>query len=547
MRKSILMTGLTVIVALFCTTCYDGGTDSGSDRWAGDVDRFLRGLDGTPPATPPETPIVKTYDVTWIVNEGVPAPEQTSVIEGGNITAPAAMTRTGYTFVGWYSDNAMTSSVTFPITNVTANTTLYAKWEADLTTVTYTVTWYADGGSPAPTLESVIEGGSISEPNAMTKTGCAFGGWYSDEARTSSVTFPIANVTEPMTFYAKWTLNRYTVTWIVDGGSPIPAQTTVNHGGNITKPDDMTKTGYTFGGWYSDEARKSSVTFPIANVTANTTLYAKWTLNPGVTTYKVTISGGGTGATGDGDYPAGDSVAIFAGDAPTGKQFKNWTTASSGVTFVNANSARTKFKMPANAVTVTANFETQSSVSVDSGRFTDSRGGTTKMYKWVKIGGKKWMAENLNYDTVGSCCYNYSSDSCAKYGRLYHGFVANVMCPSGWHLPSRQEWGELAKAAGGTGEYGTDGTAGTNLKARTGWLDRSNGNSANGTDKFGFSAMPGGGFFESGDFNGAGYYGIWWMATATGTAMYRVIGGDDQMSESDVVPNQSFSVRCLEN
>ena len=543
MRKSILMTSLTVIVALFCTTCYDSGTDSGSDKWAGDVNRFLRGLDGTPPATP------ITYDVTWIVNEGAPPPTQTTVNQGGSITAPAAMTRTGYTFDGWYSDNAMTSSVKFPITNVTANTTLYAKWTADLATVTYTVTWNADGGFPVPTLTSVIQGGSISEPNAMTKTGHTFDGWYSNTTMTSLVTFPITNVTGPMTFYAKWTLNSYTVTWIVDGGSPIPTQTTVNHGGSITKPNGMTKTGYAFDGWYSNSALTVAVTFPITNVTANTTLYAKWTLNPGVTTYKVTLLGGGTGATGAGDYAAGDSVAIFAGDAPTGKQFNNWTTASNGVTFVNANSARTKFKMPVNAVTVTANFETQSSASVDSGWFTDSRGGTTKTYKWVKIGGVKWMAENLNYDTLdgtGSWCYNNQDSNCVKYGRLYDWNTAMAVCPSGWRLSDTSDWNKLVSAAG-------DESA-TNLKARTGWFYRS-GYSIEGTDKFGFSAMPGGqcrGCIEGGDhFMEAGTDGIWWTATVydyVNTYCTRGMRYDVQFVGSNYANEvNGFSVRCVEN
>jgi len=79
-------------------------------------------------------------------------------------------------------------------------------------------------------------------------------------------------------------------------------------------------------------------------------------------TYTVTVSSAGTGATGGGNYAAGDTVNINAGTPPAGQQFKNWTTASSGVTFANASSANTTFTMPANAVTVTANFESLSTV-----------------------------------------------------------------------------------------------------------------------------------------------------------------------------------------
>ena len=74
-------------------------------------------------------------------------------------------------------------------------------------------------------------------------------------------------------------------------------------------------------------------------------------------TYMVTVLSTGSGATGGGNYAAGATVSINAGTPPAGRQFKNWTTLSSGVTFANANNVSTTFTMPANAVTVTANFD----------------------------------------------------------------------------------------------------------------------------------------------------------------------------------------------
>ena len=105
---------------------------------------------------------------------------------------------------------------------------------------------------------------------------------------------------------------------------------------------------------------------------------------PGTTvTYAVTVSSDGAGATGSGDYEAGATVSISAGTSPDGQQFYIWTSA--GVTFANANSATTTFVMPANPVTVRANFEqipaippspVVTEVTVTPATATVQRGGT---------------------------------------------------------------------------------------------------------------------------------------------------------------------------
>jgi uncharacterized protein (TIGR02145 family) len=110
---------------------------------------------------------------------------------------------------------------------------------------------------------------------------------------------------------------------------------------------------------------------------------------------------------------------------------------------------------------------------------TDSRDGQT--YKTVKIGDQVWMAQNLNFETDSSFCYNDEDSNCAKYGRLYRWAVAGSVCPSGWHLPSKTEWETLFSAVGG------ESTAGKALKSSSGWSS-----SGNGTDDFGFSALPAG-------------------------------------------------------
>jgi uncharacterized protein (TIGR02145 family) len=112
------------------------------------------------------------------------------------------------------------------------------------------------------------------------------------------------------------------------------------------------------------------------------------------------------------------------------------------------------------------------------------------------------MAENLNYDTTGSKCYNNSDSNCNTYGRLYDWSTAmdffstcncdcsnliqpkrKGICPSGWHIPSQAEWEVITETIGDAA------TGGKKLKAMSGWNDY-NGASDNGTDDYGFSALP---------------------------------------------------------
>jgi len=118
-----------------------------------------------------------------------------------------------------------------------------------------------------------------------------------------------------------------------------------------------------------------------------------------------------------------------------------------------------------------------SSSVVTSGTFKDDR--DSKTYKYVVIGTKTWMADNLNYATEGSLCYDATEANCTTYGRLYAWSTAKTACPSGWHLPDDAEWTTLINFVGTA--------AGKKLKSISGW--NSNGN---GTDDYGFSALPGG-------------------------------------------------------
>ncbi|WP_308605202.1 fibrobacter succinogenes major paralogous domain-containing protein [uncultured Fibrobacter sp.] len=175
--------------------------------------------------------------------------------------------------------------------------------------------------------------------------------------------------------------------------------------------------------------------------------------------------------------------------------------------------------------------------STDS--FTDPRDGQS--YRTVKIGDQIWMAENLNYKTDDSYCYDDEPANCRKYGRLYTWLAAMYACPEGWHLPSEMELNTLFESVGGTD------IAGTKLRSTSGWND-DEGKSGNGTDEFGFSALPAGIRGNDGDFNDAGYIALFWSASEyrSDIAYYMSLDYNDDGAFLDSYGKDfGFSVRCL--
>jgi len=166
--------------------------------------------------------------------------------------------------------------------------------------------------------------------------------------------------------------------------------------------------------------------------------------------------------------------------------------------------------------------------------FTDPR--DNKVYKTVAIGKQIWMAQNLNYGASFSMCYNDSIAYCEKYGRLYNYKSALTACPSGWHLPSKEEWQTLVDFAGGNK------TAGSTLKSSIGWNMN-----ANGTDKYGFAAMPGGLGFSDVEFNGASLHSIWWSASEDNADIAHTQQMYEDALQNGGYKRSLFSVRCVKN
>jgi uncharacterized protein (TIGR02145 family) len=188
----------------------------------------------------------------------------------------------------------------------------------------------------------------------------------------------------------------------------------------------------------------------------------------------------------------------------------------------------------------------------------DSIGG--RVYNTVVIGGKKWMAENLDFKFSGLVIGQGSSSSEPranyyqndeatygvngnKYGLLYNWIAVKYLedhkseLIPGWHVPTATEWDELATAVGGSS------VAGTKLKSTTGWSD-----DGNGDDSYGFAAFPAGQQYF-GSFYDLGSNAYFWTATESSpsSAYYRLFDTGASMDSNNNYKPSGYSVRLVKD
>jgi len=353
--------------------------------------------------------------------------------------------------------------------------------------------------------------------------------------------------------YNKRVLPKYTVTYDGNGADGIPPIDEILYDSNtvvyVKDKGTLTKGDLSFRHW-NTMANGNGNTYSgdgtgWYTITKNDTLYAQWGVPTKRYAVTVTTTIATTGTSGSSNYAPGDIVRITAGTPPNNWMFQNWTSSVSSVSFTDATNDTTTFTMPDKNVTVIAVFVAASGGEVRA--FTDSRDG--KAYPYVKIGEQTWMARNMNYlndmtISDSSWCYDNDPDNCNTYGRLYTWNVAVTACTAGWRLPDTADWNRLVTAIRGSS------VAGTKLKATSGWD-----NNGNGTDDYGFSALPGGGYFVGGvGFSDIGNCGYWWTATEDDrdNIYGRIIcsdGYDDDVRKFEYGRDGGgrFSVRCIKN
>ena len=308
-------------------SAFTAPASDGLTRPAGDTDNYFMWLDGngnsyepggSVPADVTELTVQWTapiYAVTLNTNGGtINNGNVTEYIYGVGATLPTAddMTYTGHTFKGWYDNEGLTGDPVMAIGGTEmGNKEYWAKWTINQ----YTITFDTDGGSEvAPITQDY--GTAITAPADPTREGYTFTGW--DTAIPA--TMPAHN----MTITAQWTVNQYTITYDLDGGTAEGNPDTYTVETDAFTLKNPTRPGYTFTGWSGTGLTGEdnlTVTIPKGS-TGNRSYTAHWSLN----TYSITYDlNGGTASGNPTSYTVESATITLNQPTKTGYTFTGWS------------------------------------------------------------------------------------------------------------------------------------------------------------------------------------------------------------------------------
>lgn len=245
----------------------------------------------------------QSYTVSFDANGGSTTTASKEVTYGSTYGTLPTATRTGYDFVGWYTEKeAGTAIIADNTVSITGDTTLYARWTAKQFTVSFDTNKGA--GSSTPTVVNSINvtyDDSYGNLPVTGRTGYDFAGWYTASSGGTRVTADTkVTLTENQTLYARWTANTYKVTFKANGGSFADSTTersvTQTYDSNYKLPSETpTRAGYAFEGWYTSSTAGDQIAATTKMTTAGTqTLYAQWSKDNSVRVGNVVLESSST-------------------------------------------------------------------------------------------------------------------------------------------------------------------------------------------------------------------------------------------------------------
>ena len=232
-----------------------------------------------------ENPTPTTYTVKYDANGGTGAPSNQTKKQGESLTISTAKpTKTGYTFTSWNTkkDGTGTKYDIGASYTTDSDVTLYAQYKEN--TITYTVKYDANGGTGSPSNQTKTKGKElVLSTTVPTKEGYKFVNWNTKKDGTgTSYNAGSKYTTETsVTLYAQYEkeLNeeetKYTITFYTNDGTTEKSTKVVNKGDKVVKPEDPTREGYTFDGWYDKKENGKEYDFT-KEVTSDISLYAYW-------------------------------------------------------------------------------------------------------------------------------------------------------------------------------------------------------------------------------------------------------------------------------
>ncbi|MBB6463636.1 InlB B-repeat-containing protein [Flammeovirga kamogawensis] len=268
-----------------------------------------------------------SYTITY--NDAYTNTSNPSTYDGTTLITLQDPFRTGYTFLGWYTDPTFTNSITSIAIGTNTNLNLYAKWVTNATP-TYTITYndaYTNTNNP-----STYDGTTLITLQDPSRTGYTFSGWYTDPTFTNSITSIAIGTNTNLNLYAKWVTNTnptYTITY--NDAYTNTSNPSTYDGTTLITLQDPSRTGYTFLGWYTNPTFTNSITSIAIGTNVNLNLYAKWVTNT-TPTYTITYNDAYTNTSNPSTYD-GTTLITLQDPSRTGYTFLGWYT---DVAFTNS-------------------------------------------------------------------------------------------------------------------------------------------------------------------------------------------------------------------
>lgn len=219
---------------------------------------------------------VEVVTITFEFNDDETAPLILTLDLLEELEAPEVSDRDGYSFGGWYLDQAFQHAYEFG--EVEQSKTLYARWIETSETASYTVVFnYNYEGSPEQVTRTVFDGSVVSQPST-TRSNYRFLGWYTDQGTYQNRFLISTPVTKDLELYAHWVRTYQLSTDLNYEGAINPNPRTVDEQASITPPANPSRIGYTFAGWSDQKTGLIGFDFS-AGISESTTVYAQWTKN----------------------------------------------------------------------------------------------------------------------------------------------------------------------------------------------------------------------------------------------------------------------------